>query len=77
MSLLRNAVESASDDSGWAQLGPVGSTIAKQSPEFDPRNYGYAKLGELVKATKLFETEERIVGEGNSKAIYVRDKRRR
>ncbi len=77
VSLLRNAVEASSDESGWAQLGPVGSNIAKQSPEFDPRNYGYRKLGELVAATKLFEIEERQVGDSNSKALYVRDKRKK
>ena len=76
VNLLRNSVESASDEAGWAQLGTMGSTIAKQSPEFDPRNYGYQKLGELVRATKLFDTEERPVGEGNQKIIFVRDKRR-
>jgi len=55
VNLLRNAVESSSDDSGWAQLSAVGSNIAKQAPEFDSRNYGYKKLGELVSATKLFQ----------------------
>lgn len=77
VSLLRNAVEASSDESGWAQLGPVGSNIAKQSPEFDPRNYGYRKLGELVASTRLFVIEERQVGDGNSKALYVRDKRKK
>lgn len=77
VSLLRNAVEVSSDDSGWAQLGPVGSNIAKQSPEFDSRNYGYGKLGDLVLATKLFNIEERQVGATNSKAIFVRDKRKK
>lgn len=76
VNLLRNAVQAASDESGWAHLAPVGSYIAKQSPDFDPRNYGYSKLGELVKATRLFEMEERPVGEGQSKAIYVKDKRK-
>lgn len=75
VNLLRNAVNTSSDDSGWAQLGPVGSNIAKQSPDFDPRNYGYAKLGELVNATKLFDIEERQVGGTHSKVLYVRDKR--
>jgi len=75
VNLLRNAVNTSSDDSGWAQLGPVGSNIAKQSPEFDPRNYGYAKLGELVTATKLFDIEERQVGSTNSRILVVRDKR--
>lgn len=72
--LLRNALEASSDESGWAQLGPVGSNIAKQSPEFDSRNYGYAKLGGLVKAIGLFEVEERETGP-NSRSMYVRDKK--
>lgn len=75
VSLLRNAVETSSDESGWAHLASVGSKIAKQSPEFDPRNYGYGRLGELVSATKLFVIEERQIGITNSKALYVRDKR--
>lgn len=77
VNLLRNAVESASDESGWAHLASVGGTIAKQSPEFDPRNYGYGKLGALVTATKLFELEERQIGTTHSKTIYVRDKRKK
>ena len=51
VALLRNAVEASSDESGWSNLAPVGSNIAKQAPEFDPRNYGYRKLGELVAAS--------------------------
>jgi uncharacterized LabA/DUF88 family protein len=75
--LLRNAVEASSDDTGWANLGAVGSNIAKQSPDFDSRNYGYSKLGELVSATQLFEREERSLGGSNAKALYVRDKRKK
>lgn len=75
--LLRNAVESSSDESGWAHLATLGATIAKQLPEFDPRNYGYGKLGELIRATSLFEVNERLIGDGPSKAIYVRDKRKK
>ncbi len=75
--MLCNAVESSSDESGWAQLRPVGSNIAKQSSEFDPRNYGYGKLGELVSAIKLFDIEARQIGSTNSKTLYVRDKRKK
>jgi len=77
VNLLRNAVEASSDDSGWAHLASVGSNIAKQAPEFDPRNYGYKKLGELASETKLFQIEERIVGDGPSKATYLKDKRKK
>ena len=75
VNLLCNAVEASSDDSGWAHLAPVGSNIAKQSPDFDSRNYGYSKLGELVIATQLFEIEKRKIGSTNSKAMFLRDKR--
>ncbi|MBN2122810.1 MAG: NYN domain-containing protein [Deltaproteobacteria bacterium] len=77
VNLLRSALEAASDETGWAQLGAVGSNIAKQAPEFDPRNYGYSKLGELAAATRLFDVDERVSSDGHSKSIYVRDKRRR
>ncbi len=77
VNLLRNAVEASSDDSGWAQLGPVGSNIAKQSPDFDPRNYGYGKLGELVSATKLFSIEERQMVATKSKVLFVLNKRKK
>ena len=75
--LLRSALDAASDESGWAHLGTVGSNIAKQSPEFDPRNYGYGKLGELAVATKLFVVDERVQSDGHSKTIYIRDKRKK
>ena len=77
VNLLRNALEASSDDSGWAHLGPVGNNLAKQAPDFDPRNYGYKKLGELIAATKLFEIEGRRVGDGQSKSTYIRDKRKK
>ena len=77
VTLLRNAVQASSDESGWAHLGPVGNNIAKQAPEFDARNYGYAKLGELVKATELFDIEERQAPNSNSRHMYVRDKRKK
>lgn len=76
VTLVRNAIEASSDDSGWSHLAPVGSYIAKQSPGFDPRNYGYRKLGELLNAMKLFEMEERSTGNGQSKALYIKDKRK-
>ncbi|MBI4528026.1 MAG: NYN domain-containing protein [Deltaproteobacteria bacterium] len=77
VNLLRSAVEAASDDAGWAHLATIGSNIAKQAPDFDPRNYGYKRLRELISATQLFEIEERVLSDGQSKAIYVRDRRKK
>jgi uncharacterized LabA/DUF88 family protein len=77
VALLRTALEAASDDTGWAHLAAVGSNIAKQAPEFDPRNYGFSKLGELAVATNLFDVDERVQRDGHSRAIYIRDKRKK
>ena len=76
INLFRNSVETSSDDSGWANLGTVGSNIAKHSPDFDSRNYGYAKLGALFSATKLFDIEERQVGSTKTKQLFVKNKKK-
>jgi hypothetical protein len=57
--LLRHVVKAASDDDGWAHLGPVGHIIIKQRPDFDARTYGYTKLRDLFAATTLFELDHR------------------
>jgi uncharacterized LabA/DUF88 family protein len=72
--LFRSAIEAASDESGWAGLSAVGSNIVKQAPEFDPRNYGYSKLSELVSEIKLFEIEKRVQNKGQPGQIRIRDK---
>src|ERR1700754_469313 len=70
MNLLRNAIEAASDENGWAALGGIGSILSKRSPDFDSRNYGYGKLSGLINGIGLFEVEERQFG--NAKHLYVR-----
>ena len=77
VNLLRNAVEAASEDDGWARLSSVGEILTKQRPDFDSRSYGYAKLSDLIEATTLFEMERRGAGDGKQAVIYVREKRRR
>ena len=42
-------------DSEWASLGGVGSNLSKLMPDFDSRNYGDARLSDLVKAISAFE----------------------
>ena len=76
VNMLRNAVEASSDDDGWAALGSVGNIITKQRPDFDSRNYGYAKLSDLMAATTLFDLERRVPADGKAAVIYVRDRRR-
>jgi uncharacterized LabA/DUF88 family protein len=75
VSRLRNAIEAASDDDGWAPLASVGQIITNQSPDFDSRTYGYAKLSDLMTATTLFDVERRSPGEGKPAVLYAKDKR--
>jgi uncharacterized LabA/DUF88 family protein len=69
---LRNAVEAGSDDDGWTLPASVGHIITQQSPDFDSRNYGYAKLSDLMAATTLFELDRRSPGDGKPEIIYAR-----
>jgi uncharacterized LabA/DUF88 family protein len=69
LATLRAAIEAVSDDEGWAELGAVGSHIAKQLPEFDSRNYGFARLSELVEASGIADIER--TGD-NTKRVMVR-----
>ncbi|WP_314505997.1 NYN domain-containing protein [uncultured Microbacterium sp.] len=59
---LRACVVTASGEDGWANLSAVGSLMRKQQPDFDPRNWGYAKLSDLVKATEMFTLAPRPGG---------------
>lgn len=65
---LRNAVDAAQGDDGWAHLGAVGSHISNQG-SFDSRNYGYRKLSDLIEATGLFEVRK------NGQLLSVRAKK--
>lgn len=59
---LRTCAATASGEDGWANLSAVGQLMRKQHPDFDPRNWGYAKLSDLVRATELFVVEPRPAG---------------
>ncbi len=73
--LLKNSIDDIADDNGWAFLAELGSLINKKKPDFDPRNYGFAKLTPLIKSMqKHFDIDERESGKRNIKHIYVRIK---
>lgn len=54
MNQLRSAIDDSADDDGWANLSTVINLIRNQS-SFEPRNFGYAKFSDLVRAIDLFE----------------------
>ena len=48
--LIAASISDLADDNGWAYLGDVGNLILKKQPDFDPRNFGYAKLTPLIRS---------------------------
>ena len=75
LKLLRDIVEDEADGSGWAYLGGVGQKINNRLSEFDPRNYGFRKLGDLFRSSLQFETEERRQEGGTGSQVYIRWKK--
>jgi len=72
--LIAASIGDLADEAGWAFLGEVGNLILKKEPDFDPRNYGYKKLGQLIKNIPDFETDERHTDKSNIKLVYIRVK---
>ena len=64
-------MEQTSGDDGWAHMSKVGHYISNNS-SFSAINYGYKKLGDLIKATELFEVEMRNDGA----AMFIKDARK-
>jgi hypothetical protein len=69
--LISSSISDLADDNGWAYLGDVGNLILKKQPDFDPRNFGFAKLTPLIRSFN-FEIDERDSGMNNIKHIYIR-----
>lgn len=70
MNLLRDAIAHCCDEDGWAPLGAVGRMVNNQS-SFDSKNYGYAKLSDLIRAIDIFENKL----SNDRSQMYVRNKR--
>lgn len=71
MNLIRDAIAGSENGDGWANLSKVGSHISNHA-SFDPRNYGYARLSDLIEAIGLFDLRR-----DKKKAFEVRDNRRK
>ena len=63
-------------DTEWISVASLGSQWKLLQVDFDPRTYGFKKLGDLVKSyTKVFDVEERSTGTSDHKNLYVRLKK--
>lgn len=72
--LITASVNDLADEDGWTFLGNLGSFIIKKKPDFDPRNFGFAKLLPLIKSIGKIEIDERETGVNNIRHIYVKVK---
>jgi uncharacterized LabA/DUF88 family protein len=71
--IIKTAIEATARESGWSPLSGVGAIISKTHPSFDSRNYGFSKLGELVRKQDFLELSEVPASDGsNNVALYVR-----
>jgi len=63
--MILTALEATARDDGWSTLSALGSQLTRNHPSFDPRNYGVAKLGELMRKQAYLEVKEVPVGDGS------------
>ena len=59
------------DDDNWARLSDLGNHLNRTDPSFDSRNYGFAKLSDLIKAQAYLETKT-VTGSGGHGQLWVR-----
>ena len=74
--LLKNVVEDTADHSGWSYLTHISQTLANRHPDFDPRNYGYSKMMDLILAVDMFEVKKDDPF-SHDKAVFIRCKRQK
>ncbi len=71
--IVTKAINAVSKDDGWARLSNVGSYINKNNPSFDSRNYGYDKLGKLIRNLNYIVIDERKFNDDSTNVhIYIR-----
>jgi hypothetical protein len=74
--MLCSAITATAKENGWSGLAALGSMLVKNSPSFDPRNYGFQKLSELVRQQAYVELKEVNAADGSAGVqLHVRVKR--
>jgi len=73
--LIAQSVEDLADEDGYAYLGDLGTLLIKKQPDFDARNYGFAKLSKFIAALEGFEIDERHNAKYQGTQVFVRNKK--
>lgn len=67
--ILKKVIEQMDTEDGWVPLGAVGNQLANLASDFDPRTFGFRKLSDLVRQTKVFELQRPEGGAMRIRAI--------
>lgn len=71
LSVLKHAVATSADASGWSTLAETGVWFRKQIPDFNVSEYGFSQFGKMVEATGTYEVDRSLK---DRKVIMVRPK---
>lgn len=71
--LIAASVADLADDDGYTDLSNLGNLIIKKQPAFDPRNYGFGKLSNMLKSLSRFEVDVRTTSDPHARPIFIRD----
>ena len=75
INILKQGVEITADEQGWADVKDMSMYIRKNS-SFSQINYGFKKMGDLIKALDLFDME--YLGDRKTQLmIRIREKKRK
>lgn len=77
VALIADDLNLIADEDGFAFMGELGNLLLRQMPDFDPRNYGFDKLTNLIKSLDRFEVDARQTSNPHTKHVYLRDKKRK
>jgi len=69
--LLKQALEMAMQEDGWANLATMGFYLHQLDPGFDPRTYGFKQLSQLLK-TFSSSFELKLQDETGPTTVYVK-----
>lgn len=75
INLLKQGVERTADEQGWADVKDMSLYIRKNS-SFSQVNYGFKKMGDLIRAIEIFDME--YLGDRKTQLlIKIKEKQRR
>ncbi|MFT3979393.1 MAG: NYN domain-containing protein [Ferruginibacter sp.] len=72
--LVLRSINDLTEEDGWVFLSTLGNHISRKQSSFDPRNYGFRKLVDIIRSIPEIEVEERQSGKNNIAHLYVRVK---